>query len=258
MFRQRTRRAAPVSQRSELGADHSHVHQHRMPYEREVFLMPAVALEPGLEARGDGPCIFGLRQGREEERELVTAKPGVQFPQVSRTVPAQILSQQILGAQVLGEDAGHAGDDAVPDGMAERVVDPLEARQVDDAEGAPADPLFHREERLDAFHEPLEVEQPCLGVTVGLLGKLGHDLFEVAGDVRDGGLAPDDLIAQPAQLVRERGGQRLDGFGPRFLRQASFAVQHVAHGREQSRLLIDGRLEIVIDPMPEIVGRRRS
>ena len=87
--------------------------------------------------------------------------------------------------------------------MPEGVVVPLEAADIDDADAAPADALLDRQVALDPLHEPVEVQQLGLRIAVRLLGQVGDDLLEVAGDVADGDLLFGKLPLQALHLDGE-------------------------------------------------------
>ena len=110
--------------------------------------------------------------------------------------------------------------------MAERVVVPLEAVDVDDADAAPADALLDRQERLDPLHEPVEIQELRLRIAVRLLGQAGDDLFEVAGDVADGDVLLGQLALQPRHLFREPFRHRADGFVLRLFEQLTLIADH--------------------------------
>ena len=114
-----------------------------------------------------------------------------------------------------------------PVAVAERVVVPLEAVDIDDADAAPADALLDGQERLEPLHEPVEVEQLGLRIAVRLLGQVGDDLLEVAGDVADGDVLLGQLVLQPLHLRGEPLRQRADGLVLRFLEQLALPADDV-------------------------------
>ena len=66
----------------------------------------------------------------------------------------------------------HPLDNPVADGVAERVVVPLEPGDVDEADRRPASALLEGEERLELLGEPAEVHQLRLGVAMRLVGQI--------------------------------------------------------------------------------------
>ncbi|MGC4084269.1 MAG: hypothetical protein QM736_19710 [Vicinamibacterales bacterium] len=77
---------------------------------------------------------------------------------------------EILRAHLLAEQRRDATDDAVADGVPERVVVPLEAVDVGEADRAPASALFEGEERFELVGEAAEVHQPRFRIAVRLVG----------------------------------------------------------------------------------------
>ena len=182
-----------------------------------------------LEAVGDLDRLGAARQVGNQEAELVAAEPGVQVARLAGAFERE----EILGADLVRQDPRHPLDDPVADRMAVGVVVPLEAVDIDDADAAPADPLLDREERLDPLHEPVEVEQLGLRVAVRLLGQVGDDVLEVAGDVADGDVLLGQLLLQPLELGGEALGQRADGLVLGVLEQLALAGDDTVDGVEQ-------------------------
>ena len=148
--------------------------------------------------------LAAARQVGNQEAELVAAEARVQIASLG----AALHRQEVRGSNLIREDARDAFDDPVADGVAERVVVPLEAVDVDDADAAPAHALLDGEERLHALHEPVEVEQLRLRVTVRFLGQIGDHVLEIAGDVADGDVLFAELTAERLELCRETLRQR--------------------------------------------------
>ena len=69
------------------------------------------------------------------------------------------LRDEVVRAHLLAQQLRDALDDAIADGVAERVVVPLEPGDVDQADRAPAAALLEREERLELLGEAAEVHQ---------------------------------------------------------------------------------------------------
>src|SRR5690606_24111158 len=125
------------------------------------------------------------------------AQARVQVARMSRAIG----SDEILGAHLLREQARDLFDDAIANGMAERVVVVLEAVDVDHADADPARALFRRQIGLEALAERIEAIEPRLRVALRLVAELGDDVFEVARD-----------RARAMVLLAELGVQRLDLF----------------------------------------------
>ena len=64
--------------------------------------------------------------------------------------------------------------------MAERVVVPLERRDIDQPDRAPVAALLEREERLELLDEAPEVHQPRLRIAVDAVREVGDELLEIA------------------------------------------------------------------------------
>src|SRR3982750_370509 len=100
-----------------------------------------MSLDSCLEPVGDVDTLRRPRQVWNEEAELVTAKTGMEIARLA----ASFERQEILGADLIRKNAGDALDDAITNGVAEGVVVPLEAADIDDADAAPADALLDGE-----------------------------------------------------------------------------------------------------------------
>src|SRR5439155_4547454 len=95
---------------------------------------------------------------RNEEAELVAAEPRVQIsrartgPFLARVAEA-LLRKEVVAAHLFAQQRRDALDDPVADGMAERIVVPFEAGDIDEADGAPPSALLEREKRLQLLGE---------------------------------------------------------------------------------------------------------
>ena len=139
--------------------------------------------------------------------------------------PCAFLGDEVVGAHLLAQQLRHALDDPVADGVAERVVVPLEPGDIDQADRAPRAALLEREERLELLGEPAEVHQLGLGIAVRLVGEVGDQLLEVLRDAADGGVLRRQLALDARHLVGEAGRQRLNGFLLRLLPQPLVPVE---------------------------------
>ena len=167
-------------------------------------------------------------------REVAVAEPGVQVAGIA----ASLQRQKVLGSDLIREDVRDPLDDLVAGGVAERVVVRLEAVDVDDPDAAPADALLDGQERLDAFHEPVEVEQLRLRIAVRLLGQPGHDLLEVPRDVADRDVLLGELALQPRHLLGKALRQRANRLVLGFLEELALAGEDPFDGAEQLRLVL--------------------
>ena len=136
--------------------------------------------------------------------------------------------------------------------MPQRVVVPLERRDVDEADGAPAAALLEREKRLELLDEPPEIHQPRFRIAVDAVGEIGDQILEVAGDAADGGIARRQLLAHPVHALGEAGGHRLNGLLLRLLPQALVLQEHAVDRLEQGLLLAGGQVEPFVDPLMKI------
>ncbi len=80
--------------------------------------------------------------------------------------PCALHGQKVFRPDLVRQNPRDALDDAITDRVAERVVVPLEAADIHDADAAPAHALLDGQERLEPLHEPVEVEQLGLGVAM--------------------------------------------------------------------------------------------
>jgi hypothetical protein len=108
--------------------------------------------------------------------------------------------------------------------------------------------LFNRQERLDALHEPVEVEELRLGIPVRLLGQLRDDILEVARYVADGDVLVDDFLLQALHLAREAFGECPDGLVFRLLDKLSLAREQAVDHLEQLPLLHAVEPKMGLDP----------
>ena len=123
---------------------------------------PAVVARPVVEPRPpalnrSAISTASAQPGRSGIRKQNSSPPNRACR--SRDFAGAFEREKILGPDLVGQDLRDALDDPVADGVAERVVVPLEAVDIDDADAAPADALLDGEERFDPLHEPVEVEQ---------------------------------------------------------------------------------------------------
>ena len=140
--------------------------------------------------------------------------------------------------------------------MPERVVVPLERRDIDQADGAPVPALLERQERFELLDEAPEVHQPRLRIAVDAIGEVGDQLLEVAGDAADRGVARGELLAHPVHALGKAGRDRLYGFLLGLLPQPFVVHEHAVDGVEQ-RLLV-GRRQREPFPHPLVQFRSRS
>ena len=148
----------------------------------------------------------------------------------------RVRGEEVLRADLIGENPRDALDDAIADRVTERVVVPLEAGDVDDADRAPPDALLDRQKRLDPLHEPVEVEELRLGIPMGFFGEIGDDFLEVAGDVADGDVLLADLPLQPIHLAGEAFGERANRVVLRFLEELPLASDDLLDFLKELRL----------------------
>src|SRR3954464_11306913 len=127
--------AATLRDRSEPQADDAHVDFDRTRRQPAIFARPRVRLDRALESPRDLDRLVAARQIRNEETELVAAEPRVQI--ASLDLGLALDGEKILRANLIGKDPRDPFDDAIADGVAERIVVPLEAVDIDDAETAP-------------------------------------------------------------------------------------------------------------------------
>ena len=165
--------------------------------------------------------------------------------------------EEVLRADLIGENARDALDDLVADGVPERVVVPLEAVDIDDADAAPADALLDGEERLDALHEPVEVEQLGLRIAMGLVGQIGDDFLEVARDVADRDVLFGELPLEALHLGREALRQRADRVVLRLLDELPLPRHDLFDPPQQFRRALGLEVEPRLDPIAEIRGAAR-
>ena len=99
-----------------------------------------------------------------------------------------LLREQVVGADLFAQQVRDALDDAIADGMTERVVVPLESGDIDETDRAPAPALLEREERFQLLGEAAEIHQLRLRIAVRLVGEIRDELLEVARDAVDRGV----------------------------------------------------------------------
>src|SRR5437667_2553720 len=135
---------------------------------------------------------------RNQEAELVAAEPRVQIARARARpflprVPEALLREEVVAARLLAQQRRDALDDPIADGMAERVVVPLEAGDIDEADRAPPPALLERKKRLQLLGEAAEVHQLRFRIAVRLVGEVGDERLEVARDAADGRVARGEL-----------------------------------------------------------------
>ena len=163
-----------------------------------------------------------------------------------------LLRDQVVGSDLLPQDIRHAFDDPVADRVAERVVVPLEAGDIDEADRAPASALLESEERLELFGEPAEVHQLRLRIPMRLVGQVLDERFEVPRDAADGGVLCRQLGLDAGHFVREAGRQRLDGFVLGFLPEPLVAREHRVDDGQQFCLLRRVEIQVLAHPGREL------
>src|SRR4029079_12893333 len=111
------------------------------------------------------------------EAELVAAETGVEIPG-SRTdalgLAARrrpLLRNEVVGSDLFSQQSGDPFDDAIADGVSQRVVVPLEAGDIDQTDGAPSAPLLESQKGLELLGEPPEIHQLGFGIAVGFVGE---------------------------------------------------------------------------------------
>src|SRR5688500_12438482 len=160
--RELARDAAALRDGPEAETDNPDVHLNWTRREAAVLPRPVVRFDGLLETSGDLGGLDATRKVGNQKTELVAAESRVKIACLAGTFERE----EVLRPDLIGQEARDALDDAIADGMPERVVVPLEAGDVDDPDAAPADALFDGEERFEALHEPVEVEQLRLGIPV--------------------------------------------------------------------------------------------
>src|SRR5262249_10892868 len=146
----------------ELETDDANVDLDRFGREAAIFARPVVSLDRCLEAAGDFGGFGAARKIRDQEAELVAAEPRVEVTPLA----AALEREQVFRANLIRGNARDGLDDPIAECVAERVVVPLEAGDVDDPDAAPAHALLDGQKRLQPLHEPVEIEQFCLGIAV--------------------------------------------------------------------------------------------
>ena len=195
---------------------------------------------------------MGVGEIRDEEAELVAAEARVQLMAL---VAGAVPRHDVLGADLLAQQARHPLDDAIAEGVPVGVVEALERADVHQAHRAPMPALLDFEELLEALDEAPEVHQPRLGVAMRAVGEIRHELFEVLGDAADRGLPRRQLLAHPSHAIRESGGHRLQRFLLRRLPHHFVARDDGVH-RVQKRVLLRCREgELVLDPVMKVADR---
>src|SRR5207248_6050000 len=131
----------PVGHAPEPQTDHTDVDTNRLRREAFVFERPIEAFHRFPETLADGVRLRAFGEVRDEKAEFVAAEPRVQV------LPGTLLRDDVVGPGLLAQQLRHAFDDSVTHGVSERVVVPLESRNVDKPDRRPANPLPEREAR---------------------------------------------------------------------------------------------------------------
>src|SRR5882762_2088564 len=250
LLRQLSRDRATLGDIAQQQADDPHVDANGFLGQPRVVRLPVVALNRLAEAFGDDPRRAAVVEVGDEEAEFVAPEPRVQI--LARAHVHGFLGDQVVGAHLLAQQPRDAIDNLVARRMPERVVVPLERVDIDQADGAPAAALLEREKRLDLLDEAAEVHQPRLRIAVHAVGEIGDEVFEVAADAADGGVASGELVAEAVEAVAEAGGDGLDGLLLRLLPETLVLHEHAVDGVEQCLLMPGGQMHPVTDPLMEI------
>jgi hypothetical protein len=141
--------------------------------------------------------------------------------------------------------------------VAERVVVPLESGDVDEADRAPAAALFEREKRLELLGKAPEVHELGLRIAMRLVGQIGDEPFEIAGDAADGRVLGQQLRLDVRHLVGEAGRERLNGLVLRLLPEPLVTAEHRVDRREERRLECGRELQSFADPSLQLVTSLR-
>src|SRR5262245_15129267 len=251
--REAARDEAALGHAPEPQADDPDVDARRLHGQAAVLERPVEALDRRAEPLADRVRLVIVGEIRNEETELVAAKPRVEI--LGPRAAGPFLGDEIVRARLLAQNLGDALDDAIADCMSERVVVPLEPGDVDEADGAPLAALLEREQRLELLGEAPEVHQLRLRIAVRLVGEIGDESLEVARDAVDGGVFGRQFGLHARHLVGESGGQRLDGFVLRLLPQALVAGEYRVDGVEQRAFEMSGQMERVAHPLLQFVAR---
>src|SRR4029079_9594499 len=106
-----------------------------------IVAAPVVRFDRVLETVGDLDRLGATRKIGDQKAELVAAESRVK---IARVGAAAFKGEKVFRTNLIRKNARNAFDDPIADGVTERVVVPLEAVDVDDADAAPADALFDR------------------------------------------------------------------------------------------------------------------
>ncbi len=143
--------------------------------------------------------------------------------------------QQIIGSNLLGENAGNTLDDSIAHEMADRVVVPFEVRDVDQADRAPLMAPFEPQKPFESLHEPREMQERGLGIAARLIGQLGQHVFEGFGHLLVAGRG--ELTLQPGHLLDEALGLRVKRFQLRILDPVALSRDDRFRRQSANRLL---------------------
>ena len=120
---------------------------------------------------GDGVHLGVAAEVGDQKAEFITPEAGVEI--LARTLLARTLRMlprdEIVAPHLFAQQLSHPLDNLIAHGVAERVVVPLEAADIDQADRAPGAALLQRDERFELLDEPLEVHQLGLRVTLRIL-----------------------------------------------------------------------------------------
>ena len=204
-----------LGERPQLHAHHPDIHEHGAFGERLVLGGPVVAFDDGLESLGDAAGFVEAEDVRDQEAEFVAPEARVQILLAPVVRCLAFPGQQIIGSNLLGENVGNALDDSIAHEMADRVVVPLEVRDVDQADRAPLVAPFELQKPFEALHEPREMQERGLGIAMRLIRQLGQHVFEGFGHLLVAGRGK--LALQPGHLLDEALGLRVKRFQLRVL-----------------------------------------
>ena len=151
----------------------------------------------------------------------------------SRGFGVALDGEEVVRTNLIREDPRDALDDHVADGVTKCVVVALEARDVHDPDAAPANSLFDSEIRLDALHEPVEVQELRFRIAMRLVGQVGDDLLEVARDVADGDVLLAQLRLQTGHFGGKALGERLNRVLLRLLDHLPLPGEYLLDDLEQ-------------------------
>ena len=225
-----------------------------------TWLAPATATPTETVTGSSMPRLAGM-QAHDRAADALADLDGLLGrgpPQEHRELLAAVAGRRVLGADALGDGAGHGAQDAVPGGVAEAVVEDLEVVDVDhqDAQavvGAAARPLH-----AQGLVEVAAVRQPGqhvdLGAPLGGLERIGArerrgHLAGGPGEQATVALAPgapsaarQQERAEEAPVGDERRGQRVR----QPVRRADAAGDLLGRGGRLVRRVAGGLADAVV------------